>query len=204
MHKSRIALLSAVASLALLAGGAAYAQSRTAQHARPIEVPPGAVVLVLPGGMLRVMPMAMPMSGPMVDAAFPFPSDMMRQMDQMMADTQRVFDSPAWTAPDQSIEAAMRGMPQAGGPVAGVVVTSFSDGHSTCTRRITYSGNGAAPKVEVSATGGGCASAGIPTAAPSTPAAMPDVVTPQPAVPHTLRVENRTRMTPLQVAELGN
>ena len=200
MHKLKLTLLGA-ASLALLGGGAAYAQSRTAQQGQVIEVPPGAVVLVLPGGVMR----AMPMSGPMSDAAFPFPSDMMRQMDQMMADTQRVFDSPAWTAPDQTIEAAMQDMPQLGGRMAGVVVTSFSDGHSTCTRRVTYSGNGAAPKVEVSATGGGCGSAGIPAAAPSTPAAMPDYVAPRPAIPRTLRVENRSRTAaPMEVAELGN
>jgi hypothetical protein len=198
MQKSNIAVMGVVASL-VLAGGA-FAQSRIAQRGQVIEVPPGAVVLVLPGGVMRAMPMA----APMMDTAFPFPADMMRQMDEMMANAQRVFASPSWANPDQTIQAAMRGMPQGGAGVSGVVVTSFSDGHSTCTRRVTYMGNGAAPKVEVSATGGGCAGAGIPAARPSIPAAEPDIQMQQPTVPHTLRVENRTRVAPVEVAALGN
>lgn len=198
MQKSKIAVLGVVASLAL--AGGAFAQSRTAQRGQVIEVPPGAVVLVLPGGVMRAMPMA----APMMDTAFPFPVDMMRQMDEMMANAQRVFASPSWANPDQTIEAAMRGMPQAGAGVSGVVITSFSDGHSTCTRRVTYMGNGAAPKVEVSATGGGCAGAGIPAATPSIPATEPDIQMQQPAIPHTLRVDNRSRVAPVEVAALGN
>ncbi|MEJ1978587.1 MAG: hypothetical protein WDN49_23210 [Acetobacteraceae bacterium] len=124
-------------------------------------------------------------------------------MDQMMAETQRVFATLSWAAQDRTIEAALRQMPQGGSGVSSVIVTSFSDGRSTCTRRVTYTGNGAAPKVDVSATGDGCTRAGIP-AGDSVPAALPDIQPQQRTIPHTLRVENRSRLAPMEVAQLGN
>ncbi len=201
MQKAKLTLLGAVASLALLAGGAAHAQSRTARQV--IEVPPGAVVLVLPGGAMRAVPTG---AAPGFDAAFPVDMiQQMRQMDQMMAEAQRAFAAPAWTDPQRMIAAAMRDMPQPGNGVQGVVVTSYFDGQHSCTRRVTYSGNGAAPKVEVSATG--CGGAGTVTPAPGVPAATPYIAPSQPALPHTLLVRNRTRTpgaAPVQVADLAN
>jgi hypothetical protein len=176
MHASRTAAIGAVASAALVASVAAgFAQSPSAQgKMRMIDVPPGAVVLVLPAGT------AAP-----TDVAFPFPDmpspvAMIRQMDQMMANMQRAFADPA-----------------AMGQVAGVVVTSFSNGHGTCTQRVTYGGNGAAPVVQVSSTGDGCAGAGMPAAAPP-------VQAPPHETPHLIEVRNQPRTAaPLIYAQAG-
>jgi hypothetical protein len=215
----RTALLGAVAAAALLGGvGAASAQSNTlgnpANETRVIQVPRGAVVLVLQPGAMSAMPMsAMPM---MPFPAMPDPVAMLRQMDaqmarmnQMMEVSERAFADPAFLAPDRTIEAALQGMPVAGPGMRGVVVTSFSDGHGTCTRRVTYGGDGAAPKIEVSATGdASCGPAGsLPGA--TRPAAAPDIQTPQPAAPRTWRVENRVPPKsvagqPMVVAELSD
>jgi hypothetical protein len=120
----------------------------------------------------------------------PSPVAMIRQMDQMMADMERSFAAPAWLDPNRTIEAAMPGLPQPGGaivgPLAGVVVTSFSDGHGTCTQRITYKGDGSAPVVQVSSTGDACASAGVPATAPQMQA-------PAHAAPHLIQVRDNTR-----------
>jgi hypothetical protein len=132
----------------------------------------------------------------------PSPAAMILQMDQLMADMQRSFASPAWADPNRAIEAAMQGMPQAGGQVSGVVVTSFSNGHGTCTQRVTYTGNGAAPVVQVSSTGDACAAAGAPAPLPS---ASPEVTSPHPAAPHLIQVQNKSRTaSPLTYAQAGD
>jgi hypothetical protein len=188
MKASRNALIGAVASVALLGTAAAgFAQSPLPQPGRVIAVPPGAVVLVLPAGAVQA---------PAFDTAFPFPDmpspvAMIRQMDQMMANMQRGFANTGWLDPNRTIEAAMPGMPQPGGAVAGVVVTSFSDGHGICTQRITYKGDGSAPVVQVSSTGDACASAG----APVSPSAAPEVQMPSHAAPHLIQVRDNTRTT---------
>lgn len=185
MSRSKVAIGGAVAALALLVGaGVADAQSQPAQQGRVIEVPPGAVVLVLPSG---TMPVGLPMfggpmfasptvagptfPGPTFDAAFPMPAmpapdALFREVDQMMAQAQSMFASPFFAHPEQTIQAALR---QGGGPVSGMMVTSFSDGHGVCTKQVTWSGNGAAPKVNISATGDACGPAGHPAAAPQQP-----------------------------------
>ncbi|MBN9562159.1 MAG: hypothetical protein J0H14_15745 [Alphaproteobacteria bacterium] len=193
---TKLAAVGAAAALALV-GSAGIAAAQSPSHAsRVIEVPPGAVVLVLPAGSMP----AISWPGPMVETAFPMPampdmSRLVRQMDQMMLDAQHAFASPAWTDPARTIEAAMRQMPAAEGPVSEVVVTSFSDGRGTCTQRVVYSENDAAPKINVSSAGNACASIGHPTALP-TMQKPPQRSTP----PHTLWVQNRTR--PIEVAQL--
>jgi hypothetical protein len=185
MKASRTALIGAVASAALLGTAAAgFAQSPTSQQGRVITVPPGAVVLVLPAGAV---------AAPAFDTGFGFPDmpspvAMIRQMDQMMADMQRSFAS---FDPNRTIEAAMGGPPPAAGPVAGVVVTSFSDGHGTCTQRITYKGDGSAPVVQVASTGDACASAGLPAATPAVQ--TPTLPTPAHPGPHLIQVRDNTR-----------
>ncbi len=204
MRKSTAAALGVLGMVAggLLAGGAAFAQDTQVQHGRVIQVPPGAVVLVLPAGT----PMQ---SMPAFNAAFPFPAfpfaampspaGMFREIEQVMANAQRAFANPAWTVQNRTIDVAM---PQAGSPYTSVVVTSVSDSHGTCTRRITYAGNGAAPKVEVSSTGDACAHAGMGA---GMPISSPDVKAPQPrSLPHTVTADSRASLAPLQVAQLNN
>ncbi len=191
MIASRGALVGAMAAAALLAGvGAGFAQSQPPAASRLIAVPPGAVVLVLPAGTV---------AGPAEEAAFPFPDmpspfAMIRQMDQMMADMQHSFALQAAALRDLPEGA----LPQAAGSVAGVVVTSFSNGHGTCTQRITYRGDGSAPVVQVSSSGGNaCAGVGLPAGAPA-------IQAPAHPGPHLIQVRNQTRpAAPLTVAQAG-
>ncbi len=73
-----------------------------------------------------------------------------------MSRMQQIFANPAFTGPYQ--------VQQVNGDVHSVVVTSFSNGHGTCTQTVTYTGNAAAPKVVVKRTGD--ASCGAMQAAP--------------------------------------
>jgi len=219
MRASRTAVLGVAASTALLAGAAAgFAQSpqNGQQTGRVITVPPGAVVLVLPAGSVPVMAPSMAPESVLSFPDMPSPAAMIQQMDQqmdrMVADMQRSFAAaapgsawgPAWLDPGRIIDAAMQGMPASGGAVQGVVVTMVSNGHGTCTQRITYSGNGAAPVVHVASTGNGCGDVGVPGSAP-VPAAQPDLRAPATApMPHLIEVKARTTRkpaTPLVYAE---
>ncbi len=207
MRKSTSVVL---AALGLVAGGLAGAGSALAQGSPPrqdrlIQVPLGAVVLVLPAGEpFGSMPQ------PIFDAgggfpAMPSPVAMMREMEQMMANVQRAFANSDWAnsnwansnwaEQNRAMEVAI---PQDGGQVRTVVVTSFTDSNGTCTQRIVYAGNGAAPKVDVSSTRNACAGAGVP-------ATLPLVVPhPQRSAPRTLMVDNRSGAAPVQVAQLNN
>ncbi len=148
MPSPRTVFLAAVAGLALLGAGTAFAQSDSSTETRVIQVPKGAVVLVLPPGTL-VPPAAMP--GPVFGLGFPFvqmpdtAALVRQQMDQMTSRMQHLFTDPAFTGPHQVV--------QVGGDVNSIVVTSFSNGHGTCTRIVTSTGDVAAPKVEVRTTG---------------------------------------------------
>ncbi len=198
MKPSRTALIGAVASAALIGTAAvAFAQTPSAEQGRVIQVPPGAVVLVLPAGSVPATAMPMgPFSAAMPFPDMPSPGMMIRQIDQMFATMQHSFDVQA---------AALRSLVQSdghlGGPVAGVVVTSFSDGHGTCTQRVVYRGDGAAPVVQVSSTGGAdaCHAAGLPTVT-----AAPQVQTPEHAAPHLINVRYQSHpAAPLTYAMAG-
>lgn len=204
MRKSTAAALGVLGIVAggLLAGGAAFAQDTQVRHGRVIQVPPGAVVLVLPAGTpIRSMPSfnaAFPVPA-FPFAAMPSPGDMFREIEQVMANAQRAFANPAWAVQNRTIDVAM---PRGSGPYSSVVVTSVSDGHGICTQRITYAGNGAAPKVEVRSTGDACAHVGMGA---GMPISSPDMKAPQPrSLPHTVTADSRSGLAPLQVAQLNN
>lgn len=175
MRTSKTRLLAAVAGLALLGAGTAFAQSAPDTQTRVIQVPKGAVVLVLPPGTMfpgAAMP-GMVTAGPAIDAGFPFATmpdaaAMVRQMDQMMVQMQHFFAQPPFAAPDRTIAAALRRAPF-DGTMRSVVVTSFSNGQGSCTQSVTYAGNGAAPKVEVRSTGDAACGPlhAVPAAAPA-------------------------------------
>jgi hypothetical protein len=182
MNASRNAVIGALASVGLLGSVAAgFAQTPASQQGgRMIEVPPGAVVLVLPAGAMAAPDFPFP--------DMPSPVAMIRQMDQMMADMQRGFATQ---------EAAFGALPRTEGGVTSVVVTSVSNGHGTCTQRVTYAGNGAPPVVQVSSTGDACASAGMP-------AATPDTQAPAGGTPHLIQVQDKARrIAPLTYAQAG-
>jgi hypothetical protein len=211
----------AAAALALLAGSATANAQDAAPHVKVIELVPGAVLLVTPDGpaaqrqawQVEGLPMprfgmpgfampgfAMPgfaMPG-FAMAPLPDPETMLQQIDRMMARTMQALDG------GQAIDAAGPGaMPAAAGPgatgqVAGVVVTSFSDGTSTCTRRVVYPAGGGVARVEVSASGPACAQAGF-----ATPAAQP-APPPFHRLPlHTIEVKHQApqRLAPIVLAD---
>jgi hypothetical protein len=157
----------ALSALALLAAGAARAQSVP----QVLTVPPGFVAVVAPDGRAALVPAA---DVPVLQMPDPFA--MMRQMDAQMAAMMAAAQSQA-AAPDNAAQlAALRQMPAVNGPVAGVSVMTVSDGQTSCTERVVYPANGG--KVEVSATGSGCGQASLPgTTQTVTPAAAahPDV-----------------------------
>ena len=194
MRMFRLPRLATTALALLAAGGTALAASPAP---RVIEVPAGAVVLVLPGGAVPMMT-ASPAPVLAFDGGLPSPVAMIRQMDQMM---QQAFGD---LSGDRLMAAALRQM-QAGftpgqgfdGPVSQVVVTTVSNGRESCTRQVTYSGDGAAPKMAVRMTGNGCAGAGLPAAAPAPTVPLPSEET----APRTLRVDSLHPGT-LQVAQL--
>jgi len=152
--------LGALSALALLAAGAARAQS-----APPVlNVPPGFVAVVAPDGSAALVPAA---EVPMMQMPDPFA--VMRQMDAQMAAMLAAAQSQAAT-PDNAAE--LTALPADSGPVAGVSVTTVSDGQTSCTERVVYPANGG--KVEVSATGNGCGQASLPgTTQTMTPATAP-------------------------------
>jgi hypothetical protein len=211
MPNPRTAAFAGLAALGLCcAASTAIAQSPTRE--RVIEVRPGTTVIIVPAGAsLNAAPV-----GAMFDSAFPAPAmpdpaAMFREVDAMMNRMERAFAMPAWTDPARTWQAGMHTFP-AGEGLAGVVVTSVSDGRGTCTQRITYRGNGAAPIVNVSGTGGACAALGAPAGSRelSVPAVSPRL--PEPAAPpHAVRtweVQNRVRSAPqsrpVDVAYLGD
>ncbi len=152
--------LGVMSALALLAAGAARAQS-----APPVlTVPPGFVAVVAPDGSAALVPAA---DVPMMQMPDPFA--MVRQMDAQMAAMMAAAQSQ-FAAPDNTAELAA--LPAANGPLAGVSVMTVSDGQTSCTERVVYPANGG--KVEVTATGNGCQQASLPgTTQTATPAAAP-------------------------------
>lgn len=177
----RISGVLGVSAVAVLAGvGLARAQS--APPAELVAVPPGFTVVMVPAGAgAPMMPMPMPMMG------MPDPAALLAQADAMMAAAQQA----AFAAQGAGgvVPAALQQMPAVNGTVAGVMVTTVSDGSSTCTERVVYPANGG--KAQVTASGNGCDQAAnlpgttetVAPAAVARPGVAPALqVAPKPAV----------------------
>jgi hypothetical protein len=174
----RISGVLGVSAVAVLAGvGLARAQS--APPAELVAVPPGFTVVMVPAGAGAPMPMPM--------MAMPDPAALLAQADAMMAAAQQA----AFAAQGAGgvVPAALRQMPAVNGNVAGVMVTTVSDGSSTCTERVVYPANGG--KAQVTASGNGCDQAAnlpgttetVAPAAVAPPGVAPALqVAPKPAV----------------------
>jgi hypothetical protein len=203
----------AIAAAALLGiAGTAFAQSAWSpgtRQGRVIEVPPGAVVLVLPAGAMPMTPMvpagAEPLYGPMsvspmsmppmpmppmpMMPMMPDPEAMLRRVHAMMAAAERAFAAPDGAVPVASMPA--------GPGVSAVYVGSVVSGGQSCTRQVTYDGSGQ-PKIRVY--GNAC---GVATAPPR-PVSLPAfrAPAPAPAVPGMVEARNRTPAAPLPAAPL--
>jgi hypothetical protein len=207
MRKTSLLAAAGAAVGLVLSVGTAGAQSPAT---RTIQVPAGAVVLVLPGmapDATRVLVPAqrleagMPMQ-PLTMTGF---DDVFRQMDaqidaqmhRMMAIAQHGFERGfAMPGPNGLVDAALGDAPRLG---TGMVVTSFSDGRHSCTQRVTYTGNGAAPVIQTS--GNGCT--GVATGLP-TPAAGHDTMMPREPAPGLVQASRQITTSPhnLELAAL--
>jgi hypothetical protein len=155
---SRNALLGACLVLPVAAyGGSAVAGPPSGSQT--ITVPPGAVVLILPGAFGPTPPPGVTAAAlPAGDPLLRLVAEQDAMMRGMMAEMNAAFAQPMWAMPtDQMLRAAFGGLPtNAAG--SGLVVTSMSGGSGVCSERVTYvyPANGAKPRMTVSRSGDGC------------------------------------------------
>ena len=131
MTMGRGALLGACLALPLMAGAAGAAQP---DGGRYIYLPPGAMVIVLPGPGVSVMPhqtLAAPADFPVAHMI----AEQQSMIRSMMADMDSMMAMPM-PDPQQMIRSVMQGMPQVA-PGSGIVMTSMSSGNGTCLARWT-------------------------------------------------------------------
>lgn len=182
MTMGRGALLGACLALPLMAGAAGAAQP---DGGRYIYLPPGAMVVVLPGPGVSVMPhqtLAAPADFPVAHMI----AEQQSMIRSMMADMDSMMAMPM-PDPQQMIRSVMQGMPQVA-PGSGIVMTSMSSGNGTCSRTITYGypAAGGQPQVKVTQTGDACGalpSPGGPIGVTQT-VPEPQPVAPAPVAPH--------------------
>lgn len=160
---SKFGIATVVSAAALLAGiSHASAQGVT----QVIPVAPGVSLVITAQNM--VPPAVMPVP-PMPD-----PYVMIRQIEQTLAQAQQNMVQTGLTP------VAFPALPQGAGAV---VVSSFSDGAGSCTRRVIYPADGGAPLVKVSSTGNACEAAGLETTALPAVSPLPPATVPQHAAP---------------------
>ena len=147
---------------------------------------PAAILVFLPGaGSVASEPALWEAQG--FDVVTPQPGDLYRlvadeetAMARLIASAEAMANAPIWlVGPSQMIESAI---PQTGGRVSGVVVTSGSAPTFSCSASFSYydPGTGAPPQVKV-ARSGNCGPAGMSNIT----GGEPSVVTPAPAArPH--------------------
>ena len=180
----RNALLGACLALPLATYGAS-AIAAPPSGPQTITVPPGAVVLILPGAAGIAPPDATATALPADDPLLRMVVEQDAMMRNVMAEMNAAFAQRTWpfTQPiapmqlDRTIQAAFGGLPTSM-PDAGMVFTSFSGGPGVCTERMTYvyPANGAKPQVTVTHSGDACGALGV-TGGPNT------VMQPVPAQP---------------------
>ena len=186
---ARNALLGACLALPLAAYGTA-ALAAPPSGPQTITVPPGAVVLILPGAAESAPSAATATALPANDPLLRMVAEQDAMMRNMMAEMTAAFAQPTWpfTQPmwpaqmNRTIQAAFGNMPT-NVPGAGMVVTSFSGGPGVCSEQMTYvyPANGAKPQVTVTRSGGACGSVGVGGGARDvtqpTPAQRPELPT---------------------------
>ncbi len=158
LRKSLLAACLALPVAGLL--GAVHANARQAE--RIIRVPPGSVVLVLPGSTARTVTETAPV--PAFATGFPVLHMIAEQnaiMQRMMAHQMQVMDQLTMSMPNpaQIIHAAMGQLSQHRfAPGTSVVTTMVSNGHGVCRETVTYrmTPHGARPQVHVVRTGNDC------------------------------------------------
>lgn len=157
----RKALLAACLALPV-AGLSGAAHANSPQTERVIRLPPGSVVLVLPGAAVRATAETAPTPASSVD--FPVLHMIAAQnaiMRRMMARQMQVMDRLTMSMPNPAriVRAALGRLSQPHlAPGDGVVSTTISDGHGVCRETVTYriAPDGARPLVHVARSGNDC------------------------------------------------
>jgi hypothetical protein len=176
-----------------LAYPAFYAPPASVYAASPAA--PAAVLVFLPGsGAIASEPALWEAQG--FDVVTP-PADIYRlvadeqaAMARLIASAEALANAPVWlVGPDQAIESAM---PETGGRVSGVIVTSENSPTFSCSESFSYynPGTGAPPQVKVTKSGD-CGPAGMPAIS----GRQPSVAAPAPA-PARPVIETRNRSIP--------
>lgn len=176
---TRHALLGAYLALPLLAASSAMAASPP--ESRTITVPPGAVVLILPGAATVGAPpftasAALQSGDPMLRLI----AEQDAMMRDMMAQMDAAFAPPMVPAMDRVIQAALHGTTLSDHGVA-TVFTSMTNSPGVCSERVvyTYPATGGKPQVTVTRSGDGCGPiGGTGTQTISQPAPMAPSVRP--------------------------
>ena len=158
--------------LAILLGGAALLSAHVAAQAQPaaqwVAVPQGFTAVFLPDD-------AAPINMPLL----PDPAAMIQHLNAMLAEAEQNA---------AALQTQFVGTENTG-PEAGVMITTVSDGSHSCTERITYSGAGVQPQVQLTSTANGCALAGFGRA---TPAQLPNAAPQSPAQPKLIQAQAKT------------
>jgi hypothetical protein len=166
-----------------IADAAPYYPAAAPQVSSAGPAAPVAVLVFLPGADTAVASEPALWEAQGFDVAMPQAADLYRlvadeqaAMARLIASAEAMANAPIWlVGPSQMIETAI---PETGGRVSGVIVTSETTPTYSCTERFFYRdpGTGAPPQVRV-ARSGGCGGG-----QPSTIGTEPSVV-PPPAVP---------------------
>ena len=155
--------------------------------------------LVLFDGLGRPVAVIMPQAAPLAMPAIP--ADLFDQQDASlgrMMQAMRTMEA-AFSSNPMSLDPAAFGPLQ---PGVAEITTSFSDGHSFCSRTVTYQQqNGGEPIIQVRQTGDSCTALPAASRRGTVPAVLPEDAAPQQAVPQDnpnspklIRVEYRHRV----------
>jgi hypothetical protein len=121
-------------------------------------------------------------------------ADQEAAMTRLIASAEAMANAPLWlVGPSEVLETAI---PQAGGRVSGVIVTSATSPTYSCSESFTYfdPGTGAPPKVEMKRSGD-CAP-GLPEVGRHQPSVVPAPVTPQPNAPRIIEASAVSKSLP--------
>jgi hypothetical protein len=175
MKFGRTALLGACVAAPLAMASSAFAQS--SDGTRVIQVPPGAIVLILgaPDASLPSVPATAISSEPVPLARLI--AEQQSMMQRMMADMDALF--PPLPDPAQLVRAAMQNAERFGGGMQpSVTTTSLSGVHGVCGESVSYvfPGAGGQPQVHVTRYGDAC---GAPAAGSVQDVTAPPISTPK-------------------------
>ncbi len=135
---------------------AAFAGSARADDGRTIYVPPGAMVVIVPGPGAVATPNV-------VNAGLPNETPMIRMIAEQQAMMQRmVADMNAMFPPMPDPAATLRAAMGTGAPL-NVAIMPLAGGHGVCSQSISIvnRGDGSAPIVHVAQSGDACGALGV-------------------------------------------